>query len=472
VDRGNRVDQRVQSSDPSKQQQIDETGEVYLDSSAPESQLAFSRSPSSRRFRPAQWLLWSFVFLLTAIVSGTLGAVAVLTTPLVAMVAPHAERQDFSIKDLLRQSLRYQVTRPVNILVMGIDRVPDIQGNSPEVFSGRSDTMLLVRLDPRNKTVSVLSIPRDTQVDIPGTGLAKINQSNAQGGAGLAARVVSHTLDNIVIDRYVRISTEAFREMVDLLGGVEVYVPLPMLYDDNTQNLHIDLSKGWQTLNGDQAEQFARFRADGNGDIGRVQRQQLLIRALRDRLTSPAVLPKLPQAIDLLQKYIDTNLSLEEMLALANFGLNLEQDNFRMAMLPGRFSTPQEYIASYWIMDSDGMNQVMQSYFQQDGGGITRTDQPLNGLRIAVQNASGHPELGHRVAAYLQAQGFTNVYVIQDWGDQQRQTQVIAQRGDLEGADRLKSSLGLGQIVPASTGDLESDFTIRIGEDWLQRIDS
>jgi polyisoprenyl-teichoic acid--peptidoglycan teichoic acid transferase len=446
VDRGNRVDQRVQSSDPSGRQQIGETDELHLDSSSLESQLALNRSASPRRFRPAQWLLWSSVFLLTAIASGTLGAVAVLTTPLVSMVAPHTDGQQFSIKDLLRQSLRYQVTRPVNILVMGIDRVPGIQGNSPEIFSGRSDTMLLVRLDSNNKTVSVLSIPRDTQVDIPGTGLAKINHANIQGGAGLAARVVSHTLDNIVIDRYVRVSTDAFREMVDLLGGVEIYVPEPMAYDDNTQNLHIDLSKGWQTLNGDQAEQFARFRADGNGDIGRVQRQQLLIRALRDRLTSPAVLP---QAIELLQKYIDTNLSLEEMLALANFGLNLEQNNFRMVMLPGRFSTPQEYVASYWIMDPDGMNQVMQSYFQQGGDGIIHPEQPLTSLRIAVQNASGHPELAHRVAAYLQAQGFSNVYVIQDWGDQQRQTQIIAQRGDLEGADRLKSSLGLGMVVPA-----------------------
>ncbi|NJN57078.1 MAG: LCP family protein [Leptolyngbyaceae cyanobacterium SL_5_9] len=353
---------------------------------------------------------------------------------------------------------------------MGIDRVPDVPADSPEVLNGRSDTMLLVQVDPADNSINVLSIPRDTQVEIPGVGLTKINHANMLGGDSLAARVVSRNLNGVTIDRYVRVSTEAFRELVDLLGGVEVFVPQPMSYTDETQKLYIDLEQGWQTLNGDEAEQFARFRSDGNGDIGRVQRQQQLIRALRDRITSPAVIPKLPEAIQLIQKYVDTNLSLEEMLALANFGMALEQDNFRMVMLPGRFSTPDEFVASYWITDTDAVDQVMQEYFQVPS--ITRSQEhrALNNLHIAVQNASGEPRLGSQVADYLQDQGFDNVYVIQDWPDHQFQTDIIVQRGNMRGAALLENVLGLGRVVSASTGDLQSDLTIRVGEDWADRV--
>jgi hypothetical protein len=235
--------------------------------------------------------------------------------------------------------------------------------------------------------------------------------------------------------------------------------------------LHIDLEQGWQTLNGNQAEGFARFRADGNGDIGRVQRQQTLIRALRERLTSPSVLPHLPQAIELMQKYVDTNLSLEEMLALVSFGLNLDREDFHMVMLPGRFSMPDEYVASYWLLDEAGRDQVMENYFEMPMVGMMQDRQSLRQMRIAVQNASGEPEVGHRVATYLQAEGFDNVYVIEDWSDEQRQTQIIAQRGDLDSAQRLETVLGLGEVVAASTGDLDSDLTLRVGEDWLDRID-
>nr|WP_199333879.1 LCP family protein [Oculatella sp. FACHB-28] len=354
---------------------------------------------------------------------------------------------------------------------MGIDRVPDVPPDSPEVLNGRSDTMLLVQVDPEDNSINVLSIPRDTQVEIPGVGLTKINHANMLGGDSLAARVVSRNLNGVPIDRYVRVSTEAFRELVDLLGGVEVFVPQRMSYTDETQKLYIDLEQGWQNLNGDQAEQFARFRADGNGDIGRVQRQQQLIRALRDRITSPAVIPKLPEAIQLVQKYVDTNLSLEEMLALANFGVSLEQDSFRMVMLPGRFSTPDEFVASYWITDSDAVDQVMQEYFQVPSVTSSEERRALNHLYIAVQNASGEPQLGNQVASYLQEQGFDNVYVIQDWPDRQVQTDIIVQRGDMQGAALLENVLGLGRVVSASTGDLQSDLTIRVGEDWADRID-
>lgn len=437
---------------------------------APVAHLTAPAAAPERRGTPVfKWLVWSFAFVITATTSATLGAVLALMTPLSTAIAPTNNDQQFSLGDLWQKGFRYQVARPVNILVLGIDEVPDVPTNSPEAFDGRSDTMLLVQVNPDSQAVNVLSIPRDTQVEIPGAGITKINHANAIGGASLSARVVSRTMSGVSVDRYVRINTAAFRELVDLVGGVEVFVPRRMAYVDYSQDLHIDLEQGWQTLNGDQAEQFARFRNDGQGDIGRVQRQQQLIRALRDRITSPAMLTRLPQAVQLVRKYLDTNLTIEEMLALANFGIDVGQDNFRMVMLPGRFSTPDEYIASYWLMDPNAVSQVMQEFFDISPIGMVSQRRSVNRLRIAVQNASSDPHLGSDVANYLRDQGFSNVYVVRDWPDPQRQTQIIVQRGDLEGASMLETMLGLGHVVAASTGDLESDLTVRVGDDWVGR---
>jgi LCP family protein required for cell wall assembly len=411
---------------------------------------------------------WSLVFSGTAVVAALGGALIATSIPLPSWISQKAA-QPLNLVELWQSGFRYRVTRPINILVMGVDLPEPAEKGADQLFSGRSDTLLLVRVNPEAGTVDMLSIPRDTQVNIPGEGIAKINHANLAGGPELAAETIQANLGPIPIDRYVRVSTGALRELVDLLGGVEVMVPQRMVYTDETQNLNIDLEEGWQTLNGDQAEQFARFRADGNGDIGRVQRQQMLMKALRERLTHPTVIPQLPQVMRVMMRYVDTNLTLEETLALANFAMDVEPDDLHMVMLPGRFSSPNEYIASYWILDPVATQQVMNNFFDLDGVALLSNsdDQAITNLPIAVQNASGEPQVANEVADYLRQEGFRNVYVISDWSSQLQKTQVIAQRGDLESAEILSSILNLGRVVAESTGDLESELTIRVGRDWL-----
>lgn len=414
-------------------------------------------------------LFWSYVITLSVILGGTLA----LLTPLWSDPDTLNPGQRFlwgkgklQNNDLWRNSSQYQLSRPVNILVMGLDPLPGASDTSPEIFTRLSDTMLLLRLDPNDKSTSVLSIPRDSMVLIPGIGLAKISLANFRGGSVSAARIVSRSLNNVSIDRYVRITTGAFRELVDIVGGVEVFVPQRMSYKDATQQLEIDLDPGWQTLNGDQAQQFARFRDVMVGEITRVQRQQLLLKALRDRLTSPAIVPQLPRLTRIMEKYVDTNLSLQEMLALVNFCVS-EQENFQMVLLPGSLSPLSKDPSSYWI-DPAGQDRVMSKYF---GVNLSVAQKPrsLTTLRIAVQNASGQRNLSQRVADYLKEQGFDNVYVVSDWPDLQRQTDIIVQRGNLEAAKDLNKVLGLGNIEAASTGDLESHLTIRVGKDWMNK---
>jgi polyisoprenyl-teichoic acid--peptidoglycan teichoic acid transferase len=420
--------------------------------------------------KPPHWIQKAILVAIVSTVSATLGLTAALLLPLPMGLLAKDQGAGRSL-NLWQIGLGYRVGRPVNILIMGIDRVPEAKENTKEIFSGRSDTMLLLRVDPENDSVSLMSIPRDTQVEIAGIGLTKINDANVRGGATLSARTVSTVLNDVPIDRYVRVSTESFRELVDLIGGVEINVPKPMVYEDKTQKLKINLSPGLQTLNGSQAEQFARFRYDELGDIGRVQRQQALLKALRKKATSPDIIPRIPSLVQSMQKYIDTNLSLEEMMALVGAGRKLSEGNFKMVMLPGRFSTPEEFSASYWIMDTAGRDRVMKQYFGIDPT-LATTDESTrsaNTIQIAIQNASHQQNAGEQMRQYLVKQGFNNVYVTADWTDLQTQTKVIAQRGDLNIAQDVQKILGLGSVEADSTGDLDSDLTIRIGDDWLSR---
>ncbi|MBC7515593.1 MAG: LCP family protein, partial [Alkalinema sp. FL-bin-369] len=174
-----------------------------------------------------------------ALLSGTVGSLVAVTVPLPGAVSPREGQK--LLGDLFKNGFRYQVTRPVNILVLGVDRVLDPKATGDDLFTGHSDSMLLVHVNPQLKGVNVLSIPRDTQVEIPNIGITKINQANASGGPALVGKVVTDTFNGVQVDRYVRFSTDAFRELIDQVGGVRVYVPIDMVYEDKTQKLSINL---------------------------------------------------------------------------------------------------------------------------------------------------------------------------------------------------------------------------------------
>ncbi|MFZ1028362.1 MAG: LCP family protein [Limnoraphis robusta] len=428
--------------------------------------MTFPPSSASESTSPRR-MSWGVVIVLAALLSAILGAITAAFLPTDENTPDPASNV---LNEFWRDRFGYKLTRPVNILVMGIDRTEDTEANSLESFQGRSDTILLVQFDPKTSSISSLSIPRDTEVEIPGFGRGKINEANYWGGTELARQTVHNTLNQIPIHRYVRVSSGAFKELVDLLGGVDVLIPHPMSYIDNTQQLKIDLSPGWQTINGEQADQFARYRSDAYGDIGRIQRQQALIEAIQKRLQNPNILPRLPQIIRVMQKYIDTDLSFNEILSLVNFGLNLESQQFKMVTLPGRSSTAEETYSSYWVIDEIGRDRILAEYFQQDlDTQLESKSLPLD-LKIAIQNASGNSQAAEKIADTLANQGYYNVYIVPDWPNKQRQTQIIVQRGNLSSAEALKNKLGWGEIEASSTGEIGSDFTLRIGSDWVNQF--
>jgi LCP family protein required for cell wall assembly len=420
-----------------------------------------------------RWLLWILTVVLGIILSGLLASTLALWTPLWSNLDQTEEDLGVAGKDQQKMPLpgelwgkvsQYQLSKPMNILIMGIETVDGTVDGSPESFAGKSDSMLMARLNPGDKSMRVLSIPRDTMIALPEKGLTKVSEANAQGGPVLAARVVSRTLNNAPIDRYIRISPSGLRQLVDQLGGVEIFVPKLIEYRDASGRM-LTLVSGWQTLNGEQAAIFARFREAGLGDLQRVQRQQALMKALLARLNSPTVLPRLPQLTRIMRRYFDTNLKIEEMMALVNFSLNVEQDNFQMAILPGGFSRFSQDPNSYWL-NMTGQQSLLNDYVGVNVPGLKPDVRPVPNLKIAIQNASNQPQLTEKVIKYLQGKGFKNVYVVPDWPDTQRQTQIIVQKGDRKVGVDLQQVVGLGQIEVSGTGDLESDLTIRIGKDW------
>ena len=217
---------------------------------------------------------------------------------------------------------------------------------------------------------------------------------------------------------------------------------------------------GRQILDGDKAEQFSRFRNDAFGDIGRVQRQQVLLKALREKVSSPLLIARIPGILQAMQPYIDTNLTFEEMSALFNYGVGINPKAIKMVLLPGRFSGPKEFQASYWIVEPEGRDRIMKEYFNV---GVGQADGTMAPLRIVIQNASSNPDAGQAIAIQLSKMGYENVSVSEDRSEQQTQTQIIVQSGQNKAAESIQQTIGIVEL--SSIGELESDITIRIGND-------
>ena len=326
--------------------------------------------------------------------------------------------------------------------------------------------MLLVRFDPTTHKLTVFSIPRDTRTWVEGVGVTKINAANYHGGPALSAKSVSELMGGVGIDRYIRVNVQGIEKLIDALGGVTVNVPKDMKYQDDSQHLYINLKAGEQHLNGAQALQFLRFRYDEYGDIGRVQRQQMLMRALMEQTLNPATLARLPKILKVIQSHLDTNLSLEEVVALVGFGTHVSRSEVQMLMVPGRFSNPGEYEYSYWIPSRNRLRAMVAQHFDIGLENLRERDPAY--LRVAIQDSTGESETVRALVRSLQEFGYRNVYIDKPWPTPLLSTRIIAQQGDGAGAEAIRSSLGFGEVRVESTGNLGSDITIQLGKDWIR----
>ncbi len=439
---------------------------------------------SRQKGRLPRWLGVSILLGGVASVSAVAGAflaVSLGSTPLLQSDLTAAEASVFTQDDPITSanSLRLpRLTRPVNILLLGIkvtssdiddyDTI-DAKGYDALVdsFDGLSDTMLMLRFDPATERIAVMSIPRDTRTDVGGV-VTKINEANREGGPALTAEAVSELLGGVGIDRYMRINVQGVEKLIDALGGVEVDVPKDMKYQDDSQHLYINLKAGEQHLDGDKAMQFLRFRYDDNGDIGRVQRQQILMRSLMEQALNPTTIARLPKILSVIQSHVDTNLSVQELVALVGYGAQANRSNIQMLMLPGEFSSYEDYELSYWLPNYAEIDTLAQQYFGLNNAyslSSERTD-PAD-LRVAIQDSTNDDVAVQSLINSLYDTGYFNVFVDRSLREPLRETRIVAQRGDLESAESIHSFLGVGEVRVESTGALDSDITIQLGQDWV-----
>ncbi len=246
----------------------------------------------------------------------------------------------------------WQGKERVNILLLGIDQREIEQG------PWRTDTMILVTIDPTTKSAGMLSIPRDLWVSIPGYEESRINNAHFMGdatnypggGPALAKKTAQYNF-GLPVHYYVRLNFTAFEKLLDLIGGIDVQVARTIddpEYPDGSYGFEpFHIEAGLQHMDGKTALKYARSRHDDPlGDFGRAHRQQQVILAIRDRVLKANVIPQLlPRAGEIastLGDAVQTDLSLQQVLALAKLGSQIDRTRIKQAYIDQTMTLPFE----------------------------------------------------------------------------------------------------------------------------------
>ena len=236
----------------------------------------------------------------------------------------------------------------------------------------RTDTIIVAHLNETTHDVALMSVPRDTVVLNGSGGIMKINSVYAGGGADGMARLSKRlgAMLGFELDGYVLVNLEAFRETVDLVGGVEFDVPQDMYYQDPTQNLHIDLKAGKQLLDGEKAMELVRFRKGyASQDIQRTKVQQEFLRALAKKVLSVSSLTKLKEFADVFSTYVTTDLTVGNMLYLAKALMQCDFDAMKTYTLEGEGAMING--GSYYPLYAGKLVQVVNESFNPYDAPVT-----------------------------------------------------------------------------------------------------
>lgn len=233
-----------------------------------------------------------------------------------------------------------------NILLMGVDQ----EGM-------RTDVLVLAHINPREKKVNLLSIPRDTLVEIDCKGREvcvtpdKMNHAHAYGGVDLTVETVEHFL-GVKVDGYVKVNFEGFQSLVDGLGGIDLVIDKDMNYEDPYAKpplkIHFKASPEPQHLDGKQALEYVRYRGN-TGDIGRIEHTKKFFQAVAGKAEAvgPAKLATLAPGM---MKYVDTGIDPSTAIRLAKLASEIKMDQIRMATIPGDDFTMKD---GRWVWQAD-----------------------------------------------------------------------------------------------------------------------
>lgn len=351
-------------------------------------------------------------------------------------------------------------TKRINFLVAGV--TPEYIGYhrlAPENFTGLTDSMILAQLDPENNSIHMLSLPRDTQVRLGDLGVHKLNAAIALQGADGLQRAVEQ-LTGLKLSGYVLINLDAVHDLTDAVGGVQVYVPEPMNYDDTAANLHIHFPVGTRRLTGSEAAAYIRFRHDALGDIGRVKRQQAYLRALGQELLSPQIMLHLPALSTILSN--DTRTDATQGDVSAALGMLLSHPRLETYLFPGRFLTQDG--VSYWAPDRVTAYNLVNRQFR-----ISAVDQSVRSassaqVSVRVVNTGAKNEVVQGVLKVLRQAGEHDLRLVRSSGGDPAHTVLLSQ-SDPVVLERIHQELGFGETRISGEGVLNADVTIWLGSD-------
>lgn len=334
--------------------------------------------------------------------------------------------------------------KEINLLLLGTDK------------SGyRTDSMMIVHYDPHTNTTSMFSIPRDYRIDLsenvqelirnhsPHIKLTELHayakMADYESPASLTAQAIEELLD-ISFDHLIMININAFKEVVDSVGGVEVYVPQAMNYDDPTQNLHINLQEGLQLLDGDKAEQLVRFRKGNNnsgyGDFGRMEMQQYFLSAYLKKVFTLDTAFNITEVFNSLSEFVQTDATLNDVLALMQTTKHIDFDKVYSHTLPGK----DNRIDGIYYYDPPSVSELKAFYSTSlTADQFPQQDSLEYSLRIL--NGNGSSGLADEYQALFEKLGY-----------------AVDETGDFNGTRTIKTQiivpeLGLGQ-------DLKSHFKL------------
>ncbi|MBA2449090.1 MAG: LCP family protein [Chloroflexi bacterium] len=346
----------------------------------------------------------------------------------------------------------------VNILLLGIDHRDD-----EPVDGSRSDTIMVVSIDPVTKAVVMVSFPRDLWVSIPGHPNQRINAAHVFGGPALVSRAMEANF-GIRIHHFARIGFRGFEQIVDALGGVIVDVER-MIKDDEypTEDygvMRLIIPPGPQLMDGRLALQYSRSRHSEN-DFGRARRQQRLLLAMRERGLQLNILPKVPSLIGLVQKAIQTDVGVTDMLALARLGSDVERDRVKSIVIDAELADPFIGPTGEDLLSprrADIQRAIARAFAEASG----------QAARIEVLNGTNRPGIARQLADQLANAGYEIVWVDAADRTDYRESSLVVFNGSQAAATTLAARLRIppGAIHVSSQTNNPADVRIILGQNY------
>jgi LCP family protein required for cell wall assembly len=371
---------------------------------------------------------------------------------------------------------------PINVLLLGTDERPD------EGAPLRTDTMILLSLDPSGQTLGMLSLPRDLWVPIPGYNTtAKINtaytigsQDGYPGGGPQLAKDTVSSLIGRPVDYYVRVNFDGFREIIDLIGGVDINVPYT-IHDEEypTEDYGVEifhLEAGLQHLDGETALKYARTR-HGDSDYSRARRQQDIIRAVANKVLNAGMIPQLltnaPQLLVSAQNTIQTDIPIPKGVELAQLVNDSSMREIRQLVLDSHYGEETYSSDGQWILlpNRTQVRAALEQFFSPAATAVaSATGGPL---RVEVLNGTTAQGVAAATAELLKAQGWDVVSI----GDADRkdyvQTIIINYAAPAASVQKISTDLSLEPNLATLEGlNAQSavDLRIVVGSDLLPRL--